>query len=316
MQLELRLWPRDCLVAAIDDYLTTQCDGVADGTIDDYRIRAGWLLKTLGPRTPLRSITFDTLEAMARKHGPAGSGLLYATIGQRIKFLRWCMQLAAKRKLIAKDDVPERPKLPKDVVRKKPVPGLAEYREMRMALAPGRFRWLADLFYWTGHHNHDAWSFEWWMLEPEYVWADDSGAELAKGRYWRRNHKNRRCEPCWFPMESEFRDCVLELFDANPARIPNRLITGRVWNLKRTFDAASDRAGLPRYTPIRFRAGFARMIIARRGREYARLAMGHEGVDSQIQGGRSARPAILERHYLGASSELFMAALRPMEPRA
>lgn len=312
MQLELRFWPRDWLWSAIADYLASrEMLGVSEGTMDDYQIRAGWLLRVLGERTPLTGITYEQLEELARKHGPDGSGeLLYATIAQRYKFLRQVMKYATKRRVVAKADLVERVDLPRDVVRKKPVPTVAQFREFRMATPPGRFRWLEDFFFWTGHHNHDAWTLEWWMLEPDFEWKDEAGQVLRLGRYWRRNHKNRRCEACWFPMEPEFREAVLELFAAHPERVGSRLVTGRVWNLKRTMDAASDRAGLPRFTPIRLRAGFARMSRSRHEREYVRLAMGHEGIDSITEGGRSVRPAVLERHYLGNSEDVLRAGLR------
>lgn len=310
-QLELRLWPRDCLWSCFDDYFKSrEMLGVAEATLEDYGIRAAWLLKKLGPRTLLGSITFEQLEELARKHGPDGDGsLLYATIAQRFKFLRQAMNYAAKRRVLAKAELLDRVELPKDVVHKKPVPSVAKFAEFRLALPPGRFRWLADLFFWTGHHNHDAWTFEWSMLDPDYEWK--AGEKLlAVGRYWRRVHKTHRCEPCWIPMEPEFRTAVLELFADNPDRRPERLVTGRVWNLRRTFNAACDRAALPRYTPIRLRAGFARMLRSRYDREYVRIAMGHEAHDSKTEGGKTTRVQVTERHYLGPSDDLFIAGLQ------
>lgn len=311
-QLELRFWPRDWLWSAVKEYMDSrELLGRSEGTMDDYEIRATWLLRVLGHHVPLGAVTYEQLEELARKHGPDGTGeLLYETIKQRFKFLRQVQTYAAKRKVIGRDDVLPRIELPRDVLHKKPVPSISQFREFRFALAPGRFRWLADFFFGTGHHTADAYSLEWWMLEPDFEWTTESGQFLARGRYWRRNQKNPRCEACWFPMEPEFREAVIELFREHADRRPNQLVTGPVWNLKRTFDAASDRAGLPRFTPIRLRAGFARVLASRYPRELVRLAMGHEAHDSKIQGGQTTRVATLERHYLGPSADVLTEAMK------
>jgi integrase len=223
------------------------------------------------------------------------------------------MDYAAKRGVIDRGALPAKVKLPKDAAKPRVFHTVEQFKAVRLALAPGRWRWVADWFFWTGHHNSDAWSAAWWMLEPDYEWRADDGALVARGRYWRRNHKNPRCEAAWLPMEPEFREAVLDLFAENPHRSPRGLITGRVWSVQQAFRAACDRAEVPRVSPIRLRASFATMLSARGyPREYVRLAMGHEGVDSIIQGGNRTRPAILERHYLGldASPELLVGALR------
>jgi integrase len=310
-QLELRFWPRDWLWSAIDDYLKSrELLGRSEWTLDDYGIRAKWLLLKIGARTPLGSITYDQLEELARKHGPDGDGsLLYETLRQRFKFLRQVQTYAAKKKVISKADIVDRVELPKDIQHKKPVPSIAEFRMMRLALTPGRFRWLADFFMWTGHHNQDAWTLQWKHLDPDYVWLDDDGKVLARGRYWRRNQKNGKVEEFWFPMEPEFHEAVLELFAANPDRRPDNLVTGHVWNLRKTFNAACDRAGIPRFTPIRMRAAYARTMRSRYPRELVRLAMGHESHDSKTEGGKTTRVDVLERHYLGPSPDVIAAAL-------
>jgi integrase len=153
-------------------------------------------------------------------------------------------------------------------------------------------------------------SMERWMLEPDRIVTDEAGREIGQGAYWRRNQKYRRCVPDWIPMQPELRLAVPELLeDVGPAR--DALITGRVWNLKRTWDMAADRATaegheIPRVTPTDLRRGGASMLS---GRGYSveaiRIALGHAAGGGAIMGGPSSRPSVATRHYLWSTPGLF-----------
>jgi integrase len=159
------------------------------------------------------------------------------------------------------------------------------------------------------------------------VWRDDGGEEIGVGRYWRRNHKNKHCEPCWFPMEPEFRTIVLRWISANPVWRDCSAITGKIWGLSKAMENAAERAGLHRLPAnLGLRRSFATMLASRGyAHEYIRQAMGHEGQvlvsphfkHASAPGGDSrsgivavARPTILDRHYMRASPDMFRRSLK------
>lgn len=313
-QLDLPFWPEDCLKCVLSLYFSTETDGLSEFTVLDYEERANWLMRLFGEETSIREITYARMVDAVRKEGPSGRGLLNTTIKRRLIFYRAVAKMAAKHGIITKDEIPELPRLKGEGRPRTAFLTVDQFRTFRDALAPGRWRRLADMAFWTGHHNQDLYTMQWAHFDTEYEWRDEAtGTLLATGRYWRRNRKNPRCVPSWIPMEPEFRAAVLEWLTEESARSDLGLVVGRCWaaGIRKAFHAASDRSQLPRVTLIDLRRSFARMLTARKyEREYVRIAMGHEGVDSRIQGGASTRPAILERHYLGASNDLFTNALK------
>ena len=151
------------------------------------------------------------------------------------------------------------------------------------------------------------------MLDPEYQWADDDGSVLRVGRYLRKNHKNKHCEPAWLPMEKEFREVSIELL--NEPGSPDSLVLGHVWSLSKALTAACDRCAIARVKPNQdLRRSFASMLAARGySAEYIRQAQGHEGAAQFDDAGTfqgAAKPSMDTRHYLRLTRDLILNELR------
>lgn len=312
MQLELPFWAENSLRAILRAYLDHQADRIADATVRDYADRAKWLLDELGESTRADLVTYDTLGALVRRCGPAGKGLMHVTLKKRLVFLRAAFKLAAKRRIISRDLIPDLPDLPNDSRRRNRHLSSAQLPEFCGHLSP-RFARLARLAFGTGMHALDLWTTTLDHLDPHYVWRDGDGGELGRGRWWRRNHKNRRCVPTWIPMEPELRELALEL-RADPSLTPKSLVCGRIWGVARAFAAASDRMGIPRVALIDLRHSFATLLLGRDySYEYVRIAMGHEGEIQADGGDRYAgtkRPSTLSRHYAHPSDDLLTRRMR------
>jgi integrase len=154
------------------------------------------------------------------------------------------------------------------------------------------------------------------MLEPDYIWRDDAGAEIGRGRYWRRNHKNRRCVPSWFPMEPEFRALVLGWFEENPRWHADVLVVGPIWVASKVAARAAALAGLEYVSPnLGMRRSFATMLASRgHPNEYIRQALGHEGEAYVDHRGaapvvRTTRPSMASSHYIRSSADMMRAAV-------
>lgn len=293
MQLELRLWGAASLKGAIVDFFALRTDGLAEGTLDDYRERSWWLLDELGETTPLSALTFDRLHEACRKNR---AELANVTLKKRLDFLRWCLELAHGRGLL--DRLPMFPKLRADGRVCSNLHTVAHWEVFRRHLPPGPFRRAYDLGFWTGQHlRAEVMTIERWMLDPEQG-------------FWRRNRKYRRCVPCWVPMQPELRLILPELLEGLPAR-RDALVVGRLWNVQRTLNMAWTRAvatgeDVPRVTPTDLRRSFATMLTGRGwDLQAVRLALGHAGQLPARGPGLSSAPTIAERHYIHASPSVF-----------
>lgn len=319
LQLELHFWPRGTLKEALDAHLQRLIGEIADDTVIDYQTRKAWLLMVFGESTPIETITLETLEHAARTYGPRGEGLMYATAKKRFTFLLAALKYAADRRVpcagggvYRRADVPSMPRLPDDGNRGKRVVTLAEFRELALAL-PERFRVFAHASYWFGFHTRDVQEMTRRWLDPDYIWRDEDGSELWHGRYLRRNHKNKRCQENWFPMEPEAREWAKSVLRSPGA--PDGLVVGHLWCLSKTFTAASDRCGIARVKPNQdLRRSFASMLASRGySLEYIRQAQGHEGAPqfddaATFQG--ALKPTMDTRHYLAYNLDLIRSELR------
>jgi integrase len=309
--LELPFWPRGTLKEALSAYLA-QLDHIAEDTLEDYTTRSNWLLEVFGEHMSLADITIDRMQEVLRAEGPRGRGLMNVTIKKRFTFLIAAMKYAAARKVCQRGDVPDMPRMTDDGQRGQRVLPLSEYRELRLAL-PERFRQFADLSYWTGFHALDVQIMTRGMLNPDYVWTDADGKEIRRGRYLRKNHKNKHCEPAWLPMEPEFREVAIEML-REPGS-PDAPLLGHVWSLSKAFTAACDRAGIARVKPSQdLRRSFASMLASRGySMEYIRQAQGHEGAAQFDDAGTfrgAAKPTMDTRHYLRLTDDLIANELK------
>jgi len=311
VQLELAFWPRDCVRQVLHDYLDMKADTVTGETQEhDYAYRVEWLCEMLGPLTPAASVTYPAIEAAARK---ARGTVKDVTIKRRISFWLAAARYAALREVIDGSRIPEEPPpwLRNDSVHCDDFYTLEQYREFRLALPPGRFRRRADLSMFTGMHTYDLDRTTRKMLDPDYEWP--SG---IKGRWWRRCNKNAseakktRIKPCWVPMEPELREFSGEWL-AEPGHADS-LISYRLNNMHRTFEAAALRAGLPVIRAnLGFRSSHANLLLARDWRpSYVRIVLGHAGevttemVDGLVRARVAKRPTTLEVNYLRNSPDI------------
>lgn len=308
VQLTLSLFGTGSLRPALESYLSTQCYEIAEATVIDYSERARWLYSVLGEWTPLEKITYPVLVKLVRQHGPDGRGLKYVTLKKRLTFLRAALEHAYN--MGEGPPPPKLPKLPDDGDRGRVVHTREEFKAFRAQLPEGRFRSLADLAYWTGMHTYDLFTMTRSDFDMGYDWGVRQwGArpELqleapVTGAFMRRNHKNKRCLPHWFPLEEEARGAIATILAATRPG-PDALLIGRVWNIGKTFQKACDRAQVPRITPIRLRASFASRLLADGyPHEYVRLALGHVG---EVRDDGTAKPATtLAKHYANMSGDV------------
>lgn len=305
VQLELSLFGDRSLRSAVMSYMALCTDGLADATLKDYHDRAAWCLREFGDLTDIGAVCYDDFDRVIRRNQMS---LKHVTMKKRLGFMRACLKLAKKRKQIV--DVPDMPRLQDDSERKTALHTVEQWRIVREHVPPGKFRRLYDIGFWTGHHLFDLFTLERWMFDLGRSVKDEAGGVVARGMFLRRNHKNPRCAPVWLPMEPELLELVPSLLeDVRPNE--TGLVLGRLWNVRRTLHMACDRAvaaghvDVPRVSPIDLRRSYASMLSGRRHlHEFIRIALGHEGPDSHIQGGVSRKPTTATRHYLQATPAL------------
>lgn len=314
MQLELALWPSNSLKAAVDAYLRERAEYIAEATVVDYGERARWLFRAFGGEMRrLDTIKYDDLRTAEREWGPRGKGLMLCTVRKRIVFLLATMKLAAARGIIAKDAIPPLPQIASDSRRKERFLTLSEYQQLRLSMTD-RMRTLIDLAFWTAQHRYDLWTMQRWMLDPTYQYRDAAGNVVWIGRWWRRNHKNKRCKPCWIPAEREFVP-IMQAILAEPGS-KDSLIVGRVASYAKALHVACDRCEIPPCSLMSMRHSMATLLLERTeltgGYEYVRLVLGHEGAvlatpDRRYQG--AADPTTLTRHYAHSSPDSLLSAV-------
>lgn len=310
MQLMLPLYPRGCLRECLEAYLAEKCEYIAEATVTDYQERIAWLYAAVGEMRPLTEINHDTLRAVEREWGPKGKGLMLCTVKKRLVFLLAAMKLAAARGIIRLDQVPPLPKIATDSRKRERFLTLGEYQQLRFALS-GRMRALVDLAFWTAQHRFDLWSMQRWMIDPDYQWTDEDGTVKWVGAFWRRNHKNKRCVPCWIPLEADARPIFAEMLREPGSR--ESLIVGRVCSYARSLRAATDRIEMAPCSLMAMRHSAATLLLERTGNyEYVRLVLGHEGElvatpDRRYRGTGNA--STLSRHYLHASPATVIRAM-------
>lgn len=314
-QLELAYYPPDCVRGVLSAFLAMKAETVTKETLEeDYWYRAAWLMDMLGEFTAAAVVTYSRLEEVAR----AARGLLRdITIKKRIDFWRWSMEYAALRGVVAEATVPKAspPWLRNDGKRCEDHYTPTQFQAFRLSLAPGRFRRFADLGFWTGQHTLDICSMACWMLQPEHPWPHptDPSETIHIGRWWRRNHKNKKCIPTWIPMEPELRKVAQEWLAES--RHPDSLVVGAVSNLRRTFHTAASRAELPPIRPnLGLRASHSTLLMARwDSYEYVRQVLGHQGEVSaeaiatgELVARTAKRASTLTSHYLRPSFEMLI----------
>lgn len=311
MQLDLSLWPRNCVRSVLADYVNMKAESLASETVDDdYRWRTAWLVDVLGEATPAESVTFAVLEDAARR---ARGVVRDVTIKRRLVFWRAAVKYAAMREVVPRGCVPELPPwLRDDSVRCTDYYTTGQFAAFRMALPPGPYRRFADSGMWTGMHRRDLFDAVCAHFEPDYEWRADDGAVMVLGRWWRRNHKNKRCAGAWMPMEPELRALAVEWL--RELGHPEARVCGHLNNLSRVFQAAAIRADLAPVRPnLGLRASHATMLMARdHSYEYVRQVLGHVGEvgsiardDGSTAATTAKRPSMLSAHYLRPSPELF-----------
>lgn len=308
MQLILSLWPQDCLRGCLQAYLAAVVEKIADATAKDYQDRIDWLCLMLGNSTPIRDITFGRLEALVKEMGPKGRGLMMVTLRKRLRLLRSALIYAQDHGLI--DKVPRLPpQLHDDGRRGQDFYTVDEYVAFRSHVPDGAFRRFFDLGFWTGHHAFDIRRATRQWLDPEYPWLDDGGKIIRHGRYWRENHKNKRCKASWLAAEPELRILMAQWLDQNPGWQDGTAIVGRTWVNQAARKAAAE-AGLHYVTPnLGMRRSFATMLVSRGWpTEYVRQALGHEGeswVEQQKRGPvvHTSRPTTASSHYMRNSPD-------------
>ena len=296
LQLSFSLFGANRLKAAVEDYLATQCDGLADGTFDDYNERAKWLYKALGEFCPLESITYPVLNEVVRKWGPSGKGLRHVTIGKRLKFLRVVMRHA--HAMGWGPELKAIPRLRDDSSPGRKILTLEQFQAFRAQLATWQHRTLADLAFWTGMHRLDLFETRRHHFDLFYDWKVDG----HRGAFLRRNHKNQKTPDCWMPLEAEALPVIADTL-SKIAPSPHALVVGKVHNISRTFYAACDRAEVPRISLLGLRASFASRHQANQyDNNYIRLLLGHTG--ELRENGTTKQSTPLTRNYLNWSSDM------------
>jgi integrase len=321
-QLELGLWPPTVLRGAIAAFMREHTKAITPATVQDYTERGEWLELVLdGPATPLKAITIMRLQKVKQRWGSDGEGLKDVTLRKRLRFLVQVMGHAVAEGTLSPMDIPDLKwlKLRDDSERGDTFHTVDQFWRMHANIKKPRYRQAHMLLFWTGMHPYDLRRTKWTEYEPDYVWTDDKGTEIGHGRYWRLNHKNKRCQPAWVPMEPEFRQLMKEHMAARTgahAQWENATVVGKIFNLHREFAQACDAARVPRVGPNDLRRSFATMLVARGwDYEYVRQLMGHEGEmhAKQKEGSikvETSKPSTLTRHYLRPSGELFTRALK------
>lgn len=310
MQLELSLWPCGTLRGALTTYLAAVVEKIANATLKDYHDRADWLCLKLGNTTPLEQVTFGRLESLVKAEGPKGKGLMMVTLRKRLRTLRAALLYAADHGMLEHARVPRLPpQLHDDGKRGQDFYTVDEFMAFREHVPEGAYRRFFDLGFWTGHHSYDIRRAPRQWLDPDYPWLDDDGKILSVGRYWRENHKNKRCKGAWFAMEREFATIARGWLEQNPQWSDGSALVGRLW-VSKVAHVASAGAGLHHVSPnLGMRRSFASMLISRGwSPEHVRQALGHEGESWIEQGKRgpmvhTSRPTTATSHYMRPSPD-------------
>lgn len=310
MQLDLPLWSTGTLRGALQMYLVAVAEKIAEATAKDYQDRADWLCSVFGSSTPLEQVTFARMEKAVKDHGPKGRGLMMVTLRKRLRMLRAALTYAHDHGLIAR--VPRLPpQLHDDGKRGTDFYIVEEFQRFREHVPEGAYRRFFDMGFWTGHHAYDIRRSQRQWLDPDYTWTDDGGKPVGRGRYWRENHKNKRCQGTWLPMEREFRELALGWLETNPQWSDGSSIVGRLW-VSKVAHVAVAASGLHYVSPnLGMRRSFATMLASRDWPpEYIRQALGHEGeawIEKQHRGPvvHTSRPTTATSHYLRPSPDMF-----------
>jgi integrase len=286
LQMDLPLWANGSLHHVLSEYLTTECDHVADATRRDYLERACWLLAVLGETT-----------------GPRGEGLLHVTLRKRLVLLRAALVHAHAMGWCDRPP-PMLPKLPLDGVRRQSLLTSEQWPRLEAQVCPGAMRRCVQLLWHTGMHTADVFLATTSDFEPDYQWRRENGETFALGRWLRRNTKSH-ATPTWMPMHGQFRETARAWLAEVPA---GRQVCGRLWNVRRSIHAACTRAELPLVSPIDLRRSCASLLLGLGcSDEYVRHYLGQTSPVGR-DGHASARATVLTQHYARPTPELYAAA--------
>lgn len=308
VQLDLPFFGPRSVRATLDHFMAIQTDGCAEATLGDYQDRVVWLLREFGEMTDIATIGFDGLQRIVSRWKGV---ILNVTIKKRLALFRRALRLAQQRGLLAA--VPDMPRLRNDSEDKMAFQTPEQWEVLRGYLPPqGGHRRLYDLGFWTGMRLGNLFKLRRDDFDLYRPVIDGAGTKVATGMYQRHSDKNG-VAPVWLPMQPELALVAREMLIDVPGPGPT-LLVGKLWNVRRTFHAAADRAiadghlDMTKVSPNDLRRSFATML---EGRGYlpgfVRIALGHKGgvpVDFSQTGRLAARATVLETHYLRNSPAL------------
>ncbi len=282
-------YPEGRLREALEYIISHECDGARAITVDrDYRFRMAWLLTMFGDAR-LEDLSgragYDELHRVW-KLGQA-DGLKNVTIRRRFKFLLRALRAAAARELMDVTRIPPLPRMKNDGEPRTEYHTLEQHRLVRAALACPFQRAGLDLAFWTGMHRHDLDTTELHHIDFDRQFNDDAGAEVGRGGWLMRNHKNDVAH--WLPLDDEFRDSMREYL---PARSGARLLVGKMPQASRWLYGACERAGVPKIALANHRQSRTKYLEGLgMSTGLIRYQLGHVGEST----------ALTVRHYLGCS---------------
>lgn len=256
MQLELPKVGEGRLRESIRWLLQFECDGVRKISMErDYQIRADWCLKTFGD-CRLEDLCgrrgYERMREIIKRERENETGMKNVSLKKRFQFLIRVLKIAANRELVDRGRIPEMPQIENDGVAREAHHTYPQYLAFRAVLPSPRHRIYYDLGWWSGMRREDLETTTKENVDPWRPFTDEKGKMISMGCFRVRNHKRRKFDPYWIPMEPEFRQCVKEFYERNPMSIED-LITGKFSKPQRWMDPAAIRAGVPRISPHSFR---------------------------------------------------------------